>query len=117
MHRSAPHIFAIFFIVLFLINIMQSYKTNCNKTNTSSIIFHFYYRMYCHEVSGARLTSEAAAPFLLHLQDSYPSFRSIVVRRHPWVFEEVEHIVSYPGLALLHSGATICIFRREALSV
>ena len=49
--------------------------------------------MYCHEILGSVLTSEATAPFLFHLQDSYSSFRCIVVRWHPRVFEEEEHMV------------------------
>lgn len=49
--------------------------------------------MDCHEVLSSDLASEATAPFLFHFQDSYSSFRGIVVRGHPWVFQKVEHMV------------------------
>ena len=50
--------------------------------------------MDCHEVFCSCLATEASASLLFHFQDSYPSFRCIVVRWHPWVFQEVEHMFS-----------------------
>lgn len=50
--------------------------------------------MDCHEVFCSCLATEASASLLFHFQDSYPAFRCIVVRWHPWVFQEVEHMFS-----------------------
>ena len=38
--------------------------------------------MDCHEVFCSCLATEASASLLFHFQDSYPSFRCIVVRWH-----------------------------------
>ena len=58
--------------------------------------------MDCHEVLSSCLTSKSTASFLFHFQDSDSTFRGVVVGCHPWVFQEVEHMLSQFAQAVSH---------------